>query len=174
MFFCWGGAPHARLVRSDHVQLPGHVRGNKRMISNPQPAQKLQLTIRWFPKKHSEHVQATSHDPGNELIQRHLKAQMSHKSAKPKLSTFLQSNQEIEWHPSPSVHVSCHCHFHFFISKWGAVPRVVGISKQKHMRYYVFKNTAPRKLRSNFYWLVEKTGVSTLHVQLRGNQNDHH
>lgn len=90
MFFCWGGAPHAMLVRS------GHVRGNKKMISKPQPAQKLQLTIRWFPKKHSEHVQATSHDPGNELIQRHLKAQMSHKSAKPKLSTFLQSNQEIE------------------------------------------------------------------------------
>ena len=27
---------------------------------------------------------------------------------------------------------------HFF-SKWGAVPRVVGISKQKHMRCYVFK-----------------------------------
>ena len=63
---------------------------------------------------------------------------MSHKSAKPKLSTFLQNNQEIKWHPSPSVHVSCHCHS-FFFSKWGAVPRVVGISKQKHMRCYVFK-----------------------------------
>lgn len=123
---------------------------------NPNLHKKWQLTIRWFPKKHSEHVQATSHDPGNELIQRHLKAQMSHKSAKPKLSTFLQSNQEIKWHPSPSVHVSCHCHFHFFCSKWGAVPRVVGISKQKHTRYYVFKNTAQRKLRSNFCWFEEK------------------
>lgn len=142
VIFCWGGAPHAMLVRSDHVQLPGHVRGNKRMISKPNLHKKLQLTIRWFPKKHSEHVQATSHDPGNELIQRHLKAQMSYKSAKPKLSTFLQNNREIEWHPSPSVHVSCHCHFHFFFKMRRCAPCGGNFKTKTHALLCIQKHCA--------------------------------
>ncbi len=115
----------------------------------------------FFERNTPRHVQATSHDPGNELIQRHLKAQISQRKQNQKEQPSCKAmkrynyNGKFYLHSSPSVNVAFHRHLRFSYQNELLCFMWLEIHNS-HAPLYIQKSRKKRNLRSNLCSIVNK------------------